>query len=74
MIDIERAKKTPSAEFETPQDIVEHKHLTKADKAEILLRWKYDELQIEVAQTENMQSDRKSRLREVLNALHRLGA
>ena len=73
MIDFERAKKTPSQYFAGPQDVVEHDSLPKAAKIDILLRWKHEELQLETAQDENMQSSKASRLREVLQALRSLG-
>lgn len=73
MIDYERATKTPSQYFAGPQDVVEHKRLSTAAKIAILLRWKYDALQLEIAQGENMQSLEDSRLREVTQALHDLG-
>lgn len=72
MLDIQRAKRTPSVVFSAPQDVVEHTALTPGDKVEILLQWRYDALQLETAQGENMQSNKDSQLRDVLNALHEL--
>lgn len=72
-IDLERAKLTPSVVFAGPKDVVEHEDITKEDKIEILLRWRYDALQLETAQGENMQSSEDSQLRDILNALRRLG-
>jgi hypothetical protein len=59
--------------FERPRDVLNHPGLTRAEKADILHRWRYQALQLEVAQGENMQSEADSRLREVLNALNELG-
>lgn len=73
MIDFERAKKTPSQYFAGPQDVLEHASLPKAAKIDILLRWKHEELQLETAQDENMQSGEASRLSEVVQALSSLG-
>jgi hypothetical protein len=73
VINIERAKKTPSELFAAPRGIVEHKHIAKSDKIEILLRWRHDAQQLETAQSENMQSSEDSRLQEVLKALRQLG-
>ena len=72
MINIERAKRTPSVHFASPREVENHEYLTKEEKIEILLRWRYDAVQLETAQGENMQSEEDSQLRAVLKALHRL--
>jgi hypothetical protein len=73
MIDIEQAKRTPSRYFMGPQDVVEHDRLTKADKVEILLRWRHEALKMEANHLKRSQTRQDSQLREILNGLHRLG-
>jgi hypothetical protein len=73
MIDYERAKTTPNEYFAGPQDVVEHDGLPKAAKIVILLRWRYDALQLQTARSENMKSFDDGGLSKVLDALHNLG-
>ncbi|MGD8412596.1 MAG: hypothetical protein PVF33_00100 [Candidatus Latescibacterota bacterium] len=73
MIDIEQAKRTPSRYFMGPQDVVEHDRLTKADKVEILLRWRHEALKMETNRSKRPQPRQESQLREVLNGLYHLG-
>lgn len=70
---IERAKRTPSSAFASPREVVGHEELTKEDKIEILLRWRYDAIQLQKAEEENMQGIGGSQLREVLESLLALG-
>jgi hypothetical protein len=73
MLDIERAKLTPSTEFSSPEAVVENTKLTREDKIEILLRWRHTALQLQTADEENMQSTgEESQLDQVLDALQRL--
>ena len=74
MVDLERAKFSPSVVFASPQEVVEHDAFTLAEKVAILERWRQTALQLETAQGENMQSNRESRLRQVLLALRQLKA
>lgn len=68
------AKKNPARVFARPKDVVEHDALTRGDKIDILRRWRYDALQMEVAQEENMQGDSGGTLlREIVDALQSLG-
>ena len=73
MINIERAKRTPSTVFASPQDVVDHKNLTKEDKIEILLRWRNDAIQLQRTEEENMAGDDGSQLQQVLKALRAVG-
>jgi hypothetical protein len=72
MIDPTEAKRNPAAVFRRPKDIVEHGSLTTGEKIDILRQWRYDALQQEVAQEENMQAARDSLLSEIVEALHAL--
>jgi hypothetical protein len=73
MIDLKQAMSNPAGAFDRPRDVVESKELTREQKIEILRRWRYDALQREVAQEENMQSAGATRLREIVSALNDLG-
>lgn len=73
MVDMERARRSPSTEFDSPEDVVQHAELSRQDKIEILRRWRYDALLLETAQSENLQSDKDSQLRAVMTALQELG-
>ena len=53
--------------------MVEHPHLTREEKIDILQRWKYDALELEVAEDENMGGGEPSMLEQVLESLAVLG-
>ena len=73
MIDPTEAKRNPAAAFDRPQDVVESESLSAGDKIDILRQWRYDALQKEVAQEENMQAPGGGTLlREIVEALHAL--
>ena len=71
---LEQAMLDPQSVFETPHDVVTAPTLKRSQKIEILRRWEYDALEVEVAEEENMQGPNGSMLRQVLLALHELGA
>jgi hypothetical protein len=71
---LEQALLDPQSVFETPHDVVTAPALKSSEKIEILRRWEYDVREIEVAEEENMQGADGSMLRQVLQALHELGA
>jgi hypothetical protein len=73
MIDLKHAMSNPAGAFDHPNDVAESDELTREQKIEILRRWRYDALQQEVAQEENMQSAGPTRLREIVSALNALG-
>ena len=53
----------------------ERDELTREQKIEVLRRWKFDALQLQVADEENMPSERSSAILDrVLQALHALNA
>lgn len=77
MINVEDAKFNPAKFFKRPSDVVKDDSLSRNDKIDILRSWAYDELDKSVAEEENMQSmggKRSNILREVSNALVKLGA
>ena len=63
----------PTAVFRGPEDVLEGDELTREQKIEILHRWKFDALQLEVAEEENMGSEHPSDILDrVLQALQAL--
>ena len=74
VIDVSRAKLTPSAVFRHPRDVVIDKELSFSDKVDILKQWAYDERELEVAEEENMPGKNShNHLGEVMEALLELG-
>jgi hypothetical protein len=73
MIDLQRARRSPSTVFSSPREVLQNHDLSQEDKIEILKRWRYDALLLETAQSENLQSDQDTQLRGILNALQDLG-
>ena len=74
-IDLEKAMLDPTAVFGDPAEVLEREELTRAQKVEILRRWEFDALEIQVAEEENMGSEQPSDvLDRVLRALHALNS
>ena len=71
---INKVLKNPADNFSSPQEIVQKKDLTVEQKIEILRRWEYDELEMAVAEEENMAGGPPSKLEEILAALRQLKA
>ena len=61
----------PSANYAKPEDVLQDKQLTKAQKIEVLKLWAFDAQEIEKAQEENMKGE-PSPLRQILLILHKL--
>ena len=65
----------PALVFRGPEDLLERDELTREQKIEILHRWKFDAVQLQVAEEENMGSEQPSDILDrVLQALHALNA
>ena len=65
----------PALVFLGPEDVLQRDELTREQKIEILNRWKFDALQLQVAEEENMGSEQPSDILDrVLQALHALNA
>ncbi len=64
----------PSSVFECPVDVAMALGVSHAEKIRILRRWEYDVREEEVAQEENMPGDLPVTLKDVLDALGKLGA
>ena len=74
-IDLRKAMLNPALVFLGPEDVLKRDELTREQKIEILRRWKFDALQLQVAEEENMGSEQLSDILDrVLQALHALNA
>ncbi len=63
----------PALVFLGPEDVLQRDELTREQKIEVLRRWKFDALQLQVAAEENMGSEQPSDILDrVLQALHAL--
>ncbi len=63
----------PAFVFLDPEDVLQRHELTREQKIEVLRRWKFDALQLQVAEEENMGSEQPSDILDrVLQALHAL--
>ncbi len=74
-IDLGKAMLDPTAVFCGPEDVLQRDELTREQKIEILRRWEYDALELQVADEENMGSEQSSDILDrVLQALRALNA
>ena len=73
-IDLKRARLDPAAVFSSPEAVAEHPELSREQKTDLLMRWKYDAYRLEVAEDENMMGDRPSILDRVVMALEAMVA
>lgn len=79
-MDIDQAMLSPGSVFATPAEVCNSPALTPAQKIEILRRWEYDALELQVAAEENMAGGEDMSqgedvaLEDILAALHQLGA
>ena len=74
MIDCKKALLDPSSVFERPEDVVSAAGIDRDTKIEILRRWGYDALELDVAEEENMTGGEAGMLDRVVKALRSLGA
>ena len=72
-IDIDLAMLDPTAVFAAPEDVFAADELGRDTKIEILRRWGYDALELEVAEAEGMTDGKIDTLDRVLRALKFLG-
>lgn len=73
-IDMHQALLDPTSVFTEPQDVVASQSLSNDQKIEILKRWEYDALELEVAEDEaGMIVRRPEMFDRVVEALHSLG-
>ena len=74
-IDLRQAMLDPTVVFHDPEEVLQQDDLTRSQKIEILRRWKYDALQLQVAEEENMGGEEPSDILDrVLEALRALNA
>lgn len=77
MIDVKQALIDPGSVFHNPEEILKNPDLSRELKIKILRQWEYDERELEVAEEENMGSNKKFQphiLDAILKALIALGA
>jgi hypothetical protein len=67
--DLERALLDPTSVFRAPEAVLARPDLTRDQKAAILQRWRYDAIELEVAETEGMRDGEPDLLDRVLDAL-----
>ncbi len=72
-IDLEMALLDPERVFESPQDVLDHPGLSREARREILERWKYEEVELAVAEDEGMGGGAELKLTPVIEALEALG-
>ena len=70
--DIERALLDPAAVFATPEEVRDHRALSREQKIEILQRWEYDAADVSVAVEEGMPGAEETLLRRITLALQQL--
>jgi hypothetical protein len=73
-IDRDRALLDPPSVFSQPEDVVSAESLDHETKIEILRRWGYDALGLEVAEEENMTGGERSILHRIVRALSAMDA
>ena len=72
-LDLDQAMLDPTSVFAGPEDVVASEEMTDAQKVEILRRWGYDALELEVAEEENMTGGEPDILDRVIKALEAMG-
>ena len=72
-INLEKAILDPTLVFRSPENLLQRDELTRTQKIKILRRWKFDALQLQVAEEENMGGEQSSDILDrVLQALQAL--
>jgi len=70
---LEQALLDPTSVFKVPEDVATQNGLVPEQKAEILRRWGYDALDLEVAEEENMGGGEPDLLDRIVKTLKSLG-
>lgn len=70
---LEQALLDPTSVFKTPEEVAARTDLTLDQRADILRRWGYDALDLEVAEEENMGGGEPDMLDRIVKALASLG-
>jgi hypothetical protein len=71
-MDLEKAKLNPAAVFNSPQEVVSNRELSREQKIQILQQWEQDARLMEVAEEENMPGPQPKLLQPIRKALHAL--
>ena len=71
--DLKRALLDPAEVFGDPANVVSAEGIDYETKIEILRRWGYDALELDVAEEENMTGGEPSQLDKIVKALEALG-
>ena len=71
-VDLEKARLDPAAVFTTPEELRDHRALSREQKIEILRRWAYDASELAVAEEEGMGDGEPIMLSRVLRVLDAL--
>jgi hypothetical protein len=72
-IDVKQALLDPTSEFAEPEDVLAAGALDRDTKIEILRRWGYDALELQVAEEENMTGGEPAILDRIVRALLSMG-
>ena len=72
-IDLTQALVDPESVFNAPEDVAECDSISNEQKVEILRRWGYDTLELEVAEEEGMKDGAPDLLARIVSALESLG-
>ncbi|WP_404402228.1 hypothetical protein LG288_03905 [Idiomarina seosinensis] len=72
MVDFESSMDNPASKFSEPKEVLDSDDLSHEQKLKILKQWRYDELETEVADEENMAADKPDRLGEINNLILQL--
>jgi len=70
---LKQALLDPTSVFKTPEEVVASDAIELEQKADILRRWGYDALELEVAEEENMTGGEPDILDRIVKALNALG-
>lgn len=70
--DVDAMVLDPADHFDAPMDVVKDSRLTRSDKKRILEAWMKDAELISVAEAENMQGEKRPRLRDAHLAMEAL--
>jgi hypothetical protein len=70
--EVERAMEAPASVFAAPEEVLAQSGLTREQKIEILRRWQYDAVEVDVAVEEGMPGEEDPLLRRIMLALGEL--
>ncbi len=69
-LDLDKALLDPGSVFSSPEELRDHRGLTREQKIEILRRWAYDASELAVAEEKGMVGGEPSRLAQILSVLN----